>query len=173
MFSPVYLISEKLSRVPVSLRVTSEGFIVTHNDRQQVFGQAVLMREVHHISTIKEAQVGEEGKERFTIRLLSAQQGLHFSAPDPWPTVKLVNQMLSRWQIQQPVSSLCLPSPPPQVGWAQGVCDCSLTLCSLGTYLSASSGPVTSQAPSSTLLCTMWAPRTPCCGWQRTTCSVP
>lgn len=98
--------SEKLSRASVNLRVTSEGIIVTHSDRQQVFGQSVLMREVHHISTIKEAQVEEEGKERFTIRLLSSQQGLHFSSPDPWPTVKLVNQMLSRWQIQQPVRSL-------------------------------------------------------------------
>ena len=99
--------SEKLSRASVSLRVTSEGVIVTHGDRQQVFGQAVLMREVHHISTIKEAQVEEEGRERFTIRLLSAQQGLHFSMADPWPAVKLVNQMLSKWQIQQPVSCPC------------------------------------------------------------------
>ena len=95
---------EKQLRTSVSLRVTSEGVIVTYSERQQVFGQAVLMREVHHISTFKEAQVEEEGKEQFTIRLLSAQQGLHFSMVDPWPAVKLVNQMLSKWQIQQPVS---------------------------------------------------------------------
>ena len=98
-----HTVTEKAIRLPVQISVTSEGVIVTQQDKQQVFGQPTVIKDFYHISTIREGIVSEE-KESFFIRLISAQQPLKLVTQDPWPIVRLINQMVSKWQIQQPVS---------------------------------------------------------------------
>ena len=44
----------------------------------------------------------EGKKDCVSVRVISAQQMLRFSHSDLWASVKVINQMLSKWQMQQP-----------------------------------------------------------------------
>lgn len=87
-------------RLPSTFTVLPCGFIISLSDRQIIFETPTTLKEIHHISEIRE--VFTEGKGALAIRLVDEGQLLKVSSSAAENILKELQSTISKWQNQQP-----------------------------------------------------------------------
>jgi neurofibromin 1 len=91
-------------QVPARLQVCPHGLVVHMTEKMKVFESLVLIKEIYHISDIRE--VYSEDKESLTVRLVEGSHPLKFTVNKADEIVKAIGTVISRWQNQQPVRNV-------------------------------------------------------------------